>query len=71
MFLMAHNWDSFLYQFIAGGIIFAFGIIFPIIKGDVKFSRPKDKMTIICLISGVCIFLCFFLAWQFFAIKGG
>ena len=71
MLLLAHNWDSFLYQFIVGGIIFAIGIIFPIIKGDVNFSRPRDRATIFYLVTGVVIFLGFFLVWQFYAIDKG
>jgi len=69
--LLPHNWDSFIYQFVVGGIIFTIGIVFPIVRGDVKWSRSGDRKTLITILAGVTAFLIFFLAWQIYAIRGG
>jgi len=71
MLSLLHNWDSFLYQFSVGGIIFLFGIIFPFIKGDVKWSRPDDRHTILAIFIGIGIFVALFILWQLYAIRGG
>ncbi|MBT3182199.1 MAG: hypothetical protein HN337_06815 [Deltaproteobacteria bacterium] len=71
LLLLPHNWDSFIYQFVVGGIIFALGIIIPLARGDVKWSRPGDRITLITILAGVTAFIIFFIAWQIYAIKGG
>ncbi|HPW45934.1 MAG TPA: hypothetical protein PKU96_06160 [bacterium] len=70
MISMAHNWDSFLYQFIVGGIVLLAGIVIPIIKKDVKLSNRDDQLTIAAILGGTALFFLFYLAWQFYAIKG-
>lgn len=70
LLLWAHNWDSFLYQILVGGTIFAAGIILPIISGDVSFKRRDDRQAIVWIIVGSVLFLTFLLAWQIYAIKG-
>lgn len=50
MISMAHNWDSFLYQFIVGGIVLLAGIVIPIIKKDVKLSNRDDQLTIAAIL---------------------
>jgi hypothetical protein len=71
MFSGIHNWDSFLYQFLVGGVIFLFGIAAPLAYGDVSLKRKDDRRTVIWISAGTVIFILFTLAWQFYAIKGG
>lgn len=71
MLALLHNWDSFIYQFLAGGVLYAVGLVLPIMAGDVKWSRASDRRTIIWLIAGMVLFLSFFMVWQLFAIKRG
>lgn len=70
MLMMAHNWDSFLYQFIVGGIVLFAGIIIPIVKGDVSLSNRNDRITIAAILVGMLFFVTFFILWQFYAIRG-
>lgn len=70
MFWAAHNWDSFLYQIIVGGVIFAAGIILPFLSGDINLKRKDDRETITWIFAAVGLFLIFLLAWQIYAIKG-
>ena len=68
MLLLAHNWDSFLYQFLVGGVPFVAGIVIPIVAGDVKWSRPSDRRTLIWLFVGMAVYMALFLSWQLYAI---
>jgi hypothetical protein len=70
LLLWAHNWNSFLYQLIVGGMIFAAGIVLPFKAGDVSLKSHDDKETLIWISVGTGLFLAFVLAWQIYAIKG-
>lgn len=70
LLLWAHNWDSFLYQLIVGGMIFAAGIILPFKAHDVSLKSHDDKETLVWIFVGTALFLAFVLAWQIYAIKG-
>ena len=65
---MQHNWDSFLYFFVVGGIFFAFGIWFPVKKGDVSWSRPEDRQAVVMIAVGMILYVGLYLVWQLHAI---
>jgi len=49
------NIGSLVYQFLVGGIIFAFGFIIPWRAGDYSWRKREDRLTVIYML------LCFFL----------
>ena len=59
-----------MYQFIVGGLVLLAGIVIPIIKKDVRLSNRDDQFTISAILGGAALFFLFYLAWQFYAIKG-
>jgi len=69
MFFSSHNWDSFLYQFIVGGLFFLFGIVMPVVHKDVNLARRDDRWTIGIIFTALLVFILSIIAWQLYAIK--
>ncbi len=68
MIALAHNWDSFLYLFLVGGVIFVISIILPIRSGDIVLSRRADRRLVLAILFCAAMYLIVFLLWQLAAI---
>ncbi len=64
------SWDSFLYQYIIGGIIFLAGFILAWRSGDFSWKKREDRLTAVFL---AILFLAYFAGhgfWQSCALGG-
>ena len=67
-FIKRMNLNSYLYQFLVGGLIFFMGIILAVKSGDYSWKRKEDRRFISILIMGYVAYLIFTLLWYFFVL---
>lgn len=67
---MPHNWGSMIYFLVAGGVVFLFGLIVPIVKGDIHLYNNVERRSFWKVAQGGLIFVVFYIAWQLYAIYG-
>jgi len=54
---MANMWIEFLYQYLVGGIIFAFGLYLCWKNGDTGFKTKKQRLNTFLLVGGFAFYL--------------
>lgn len=65
---MPHHWDSFLYFFLVGTAVFLAGLILPLVRKDVRWSKRSDRRNLLFIIGCYLFYLAGYLIWQFQAI---
>lgn len=68
--MFEHNWDSFLYLFGVGGLLFVIWFWLPIKLGDISFRRRADREIMLYVVIGFLLYLGYFVFWQLYAIGG-
>ena len=53
---MENPWIPYLYQYIVGGLLFAFGILVPVAKGVLGYKKQEDRWTLRILILGFVVY---------------
>ena len=71
MIALAHNWDSFLYLFLVGGVIFVISLLLPLRSGDIDLKRRYDRRLVVVVVLTAVLYLAVYLLWQFAAIERG
>jgi divalent metal cation (Fe/Co/Zn/Cd) transporter len=62
------NWDSFIYQFVVGGVVFLAGLLLAWRSGDLSWNRREDRVTTIMLIIMVLAYFFGQLLWQLYGL---
>jgi len=65
------NWESFVYQYAVGGIIFLAGLVIAWRSGDYSWKNVYDRLTTYFVISIFAFYFCGHLVWQIVASGGG
>ena len=60
-----------IYFLIVGGAIFLFGLIVPIVKGDIHLYNKVERHSFWTVAAGGLTLVVFYIVWQLYAIYGG
>ena len=58
------NWESFIYQYAVGGLIFVVGFVIAWRSGDYSWKNVQDRTTALFLAAIFLVYFCGHLAWQ-------
>lgn len=61
------RWDSFIYYFVVGGLIFFISLLLSWRGGDHSWKRREDRRCVIYLLAGFAFYLLLYLLWQLYA----
>jgi len=64
----AHVWLPYIYLYVAGGLLFFFGIIVTIKSGSLDMKRKKHKIWMAVLLFGLLWFMVMHACWTLAAI---
>lgn len=64
------NWESFVYQYAVGGVIFLAGLVIALRSGDYSWKNWQDRLTILFVIAIFAFYFCGHLVWQALASGG-
>lgn len=62
------NWDSFVYEFVVGGLILLIGIILPWRSGDYSWKNRDQRNTTIMIIVLALVYFTGQLLWQLYGL---
>jgi len=62
------NLDSLLYQFLVGGLIFFVGIFAALRSQDYSWKNKNDRILLISMILGFCIYLLSQTIWYLYGL---
>lgn len=65
------NWDSFIYQYLVGGVIFFSGFVLAWRSGDYSWKSREDRLTTIFLLVTFLFYFGGHLLWQLAAVREG
>jgi len=59
---------SLVYQFLIGGVIFAFGVFLSWISKDYSWKKREDRLTLCSMLLGFFLYCVFQTLWHLYAI---
>ena len=65
------NWESFVYQYAVGGIIFLAGLVIAWRSGDYSWKNWQDRLSTFFVVAIFVFYFSGHLVWQILASGGG
>ena len=62
---------SILYQFVVGGVFFAFGIAIPWRAGDYSLKKSADRRLLFSIVAAALFYFALHSAWHLYAAGSG